>query len=77
MMSVIPFKACCKKAAIQAFLQGSSYLIGCQFCGTCFSITHDFQHFIQQIMASYKMSSNHPLHFDIVSFNGQIIFMLP
>jgi len=76
-MRVRSFKPCCKKAAIQAFLQGNYYLIGCQFCGTCFSITHDLQHFIQQIIASHKMNSKHPLHFDIASFIGQIIFMLP
>lgn len=76
-MGVRPFKPCCKKAAIHAFLQDNTYLIGCHFCGTCFSITHDFQHFIQQIITSHKMNSNYPRSYDIVSFNGQIIFMLP
>jgi len=76
-MCVRPFKPCCKKAAIMAFLQDESYLIGCHFCGTCFSITYDLQHFIQQIMAAHNMNSKHPLHFDIASFNGQMIFMLP
>jgi len=75
-MDLRPFKSCCKKTAIHAFLQHNSYLIGCHSCGTCFSITHDLQHFIQQIMAAHNMNSNHPLHFDIASFNSQIIFML-
>ena len=77
MMNVLPFKPCCKKTAIKAFLLDRYYLIGCRFCGTCFSITHDFHHFLQQIMASYKMKAKHPLHFDIVPFNGKIIFMIP
>jgi hypothetical protein len=76
-MRVRPFKPCCKKTAIQAFLQDNAYLIGCQFCGTCFSITHDFQFFIEQILASHKIYTNYPLSYDIVPFNGEIIFMIP
>jgi hypothetical protein len=76
-MYVRAFKPCCKKAAIQAFLQNHSYLIPCQVCGTCFSITHDFQHFIQQIIASYKMNRKYPPTYDLVPFNSQIIFILP
>ena len=76
-MNIKPFKPCCKKAAIQAFLQKSFYLIGCNFCGTCFSITEDLQHFTNQLIASHKMNSNHPSTYDVVSLNGQIIFMLP
>jgi hypothetical protein len=77
MMRVTPFKPCCKKAAIQAFLQNNSYLIASHACGTCFSITHDFQHFIQQIFASHNMNPGHPHTFDIAPFNGQISFILP
>jgi hypothetical protein len=76
-MHVKPFQPCCKEAAIQAFLQHSYYLIGCHFCGLCFSITHDLQHFLQQVIASYEMKANYPLNFDIVPFNGRIIYMLP
>ena len=76
-MDLRPFKPCCKKTAIQAFLQDSYYLIGCHFCGTCFSLTHDSQHFLQQIMASHKMNPKHPLNYDVMAFNRQIIFMLP
>ena len=76
-MDLRAFKPCCKKTAIQAFLQDSYYLIGCLSCGTCFSITHDFQHFLQQIMASHKMNTKHPLSYDVVAFNGKILFMLP
>jgi hypothetical protein len=76
-MELKTFDPCCKKTAIQAFLQDSYYLIGCHSCGSCFSITHDLQHFLQQFMASHKMNTKHHLHFDIVSFNGQIIFMIP
>jgi hypothetical protein len=75
-MDLRPFKSCCKKTAIHAFLQNSYYLIGCHACGTCFSITYDFKHFIQQIFASHKINTGHPHTFDIVPFNGQIIFML-
>lgn len=76
-MNVRPFKPCCKKTAIQASLQDSSYLIGCKVCGTCFSITHDFQHFIQQILASHNMNPSYPPTYDVVPFNGTIIFMVP
>lgn len=76
-MRVRSFKPCCKKAAIQAFLQDNYYLLGCRFCGTCFSITHDFQHFLQQIMASQKMNAKYPFTYDVVAFNGKIFFMLP
>jgi hypothetical protein len=76
-MHVRQFKPCCKKAAIQAFLQHSSYLVGCHFCGSCFSITHDLQHFLHQIIASHEMNANYPHNFDIVPFNDKIIFMLP
>ncbi len=76
-MNMSPFKPCSKKTAIQALLQDSSYLIGCKVCGTCFSITHEFQHFIQQILASHKMNSTYTYTYDVVPFNGKIIFMLP
>ena len=76
-MNVRPFKTCCKKTAIQAFMDNTYYLIGCQFCGTSFSITHDLQHFIQQILDGHKMNSPYPPTYDVVAFNGQIIFMLP
>ena len=76
-MDLRAFKPCCKKTAIQAFLQDSYYLIGCHSCGTCFSITHDFQHFLQQIMASHKINIKYPLTYDVVAFNGKTFFMLP
>ncbi|NQU02949.1 MAG: hypothetical protein HQ589_02225 [Syntrophaceae bacterium] len=76
-MDLRAFKPCRRKPAIQAFLQDTYYLIGCHFCGTCFSITHDFQHFLQQIMASHEMTAKHPLNYDVMAFNRQIIFMLP
>ena len=76
-MKMKPFNSCCKKAAIHAFLQKKTYLIGCHSCGSCFSITQDFEFFTDQVLASHKINTNYPLSFDIVPFNGEIIFMLP
>lgn len=76
-MNVKPFKSCCRKTAIEAFQQKIFYLVGCELCGTCFSITDDFQLLLQQIIAFYKMNANYPRTFDIVLCNNKIIFMLP
>ena len=76
-MRIKPFKPCCRKSAIQAFQQDLFYLVGCEHCSTCFSITDDIQLFIQQVISYSKISPDHPHPFDIILSEGKIIFMLP
>lgn len=76
-MGIRPFQLCCRKSALQAFQQGLFYLIGCETCSTCFSITDDCQLFLQQVIAYNRLSPDHPHPFDIIISKGKIIFMLP
>lgn len=76
-MRIKPFQPCCRKSAIQAFQQGIFYLIGCQHCSVCFSITDDLDFFLQQVMSYNKISPDYTHPFDIILSKGKIIFMLP
>lgn len=76
-MKIKPFQPCCRKAAIRAFQQGIFYLIGCEKCSTCFSITDERDLFIQQLIAYDNISPGYTHPFDIILSKGKIIFMLP
>ena len=75
-MKIKRFQPCCKQAALEAFQHGIFYLVGCQSCGTCFSITDDFNVFLHQSIGFIKMHQDHCLAFDVVS-NGNVVFLLP
>ena len=75
-MKIYPFHSCCKQTAIKAYNQGIFYLIGCDSCKTVFSITDDLAFFIDQVIAYYRLKTAY-LHFDLVLFDGNIIFLLP
>jgi MinD superfamily P-loop ATPase len=74
---ITPCKPCCKQTAIEAFQRHTFYLLGCESCGTCFSITDDFYLFMEQITTFHKIHSTHPYTFDLVLDNGNVIFILP
>jgi hypothetical protein len=76
-MCITSCKPCCKQTAIKAFEQRIFYLVGCEFCGTVFSLTNDFQFLFEQIMAYYKIRSTHHYTFDFILHNGNAIFILP
>lgn len=76
-MNVKPFQPCCRKAAIEAFKHKTFYLVGCESCGTCFSITDDLLLFLHQAITYHTINPNHPHPFDLILSNGKIIFMLP
>ena len=76
-MRIKSFQPCCRKSALRAFRQGLFYLIGCERCSACFSITDDFQLFLQQVIFYNKLSPDHPHPFDLILSKGKIIFMLP
>jgi len=76
-VNITPSKPCCKQTAIEAFQRHTFYLIGCESCGTCFSITDDFHLFLDQVMTFHKMHSTHHHTFDLVLYHGNAIFILP
>ena len=76
-MRIKPFQPCCRKSAIQAFQQGIFYLIGCQNCSTCFSITDDPELFPHQVIIYNKINPDYPHPFDLIFSKDKIIFMLP
>lgn len=76
-MTITRFKPCCKQTAIEAFEHGIFYLIGCESCGKCFSITDNLDLFIDQIIAFTKIGRGHCLTFDVVVSNGNAVFLLP
>jgi hypothetical protein len=41
-MKRLPYRSCCKRAAIQASDKGEFYLVSCDKCQSLFSITDDF-----------------------------------
>jgi len=75
-MQIYPFQSCCKQTAIEAYNQGIFYLIGCDSCENLFSITDDLAFFIEQVIAYYRLKNTY-LHFDLVLFDGNKIFLLP
>jgi len=76
-LKITSFQPCCRHAAIEAFQQGIFYLIGCDSCGTCFSITDDLHLFLKQAFWFHKINNNHPHTFDVAVYHGKIIFMFP
>lgn len=75
-MQIYPFQSCCKQTAIEAYNQGTFYLIGCDSCKTVFSITDDLAFFIDQVIAYYRLKNTY-LYFDLVLSDHNIIFLLP
>jgi hypothetical protein len=76
-MKRLPYRSCCKRAAIRAFDKGEFYLVSCDNCQTLFSITDDLDLLIDQIIA-YNTNGRDRVHaFDLVQYNHRPIFMLP
>jgi len=76
MKKIYPYQDCCKQAAVNAFKQRLFYPVYCDSCGNFFAITDQLAFFIEQGIAFYRIKAI-AANFDMVLYDGNIIFMLP
>jgi len=76
MKKIYPYQDCCKQAAVNAFEQRLFYPVYCDSCGNFFAITDQLAFLIEQAIAFYRIKAI-AANFDMVLYDGNIIFMLP
>jgi len=76
MKKIYPYQDCCKQAAVNAFKQRLFYPVYCDSCGNFFAITDQLAFLIEQAIAFYRIKAI-AANFDMVIYDGNIIFMLP
>jgi hypothetical protein len=75
MKKIYPYQDCCKQTAVNAFKQRLFYPVYCDSCGNFFAITDQLAFFIKQGIAFYRIKAI-AANFDMVLYDGNIIFML-